>query len=110
MGNIETWVITLIIVITGVVAQFAVNKYQNTEFKKQIEALFKKSDTHSKDIVKLQTQRNQYLTTDKADDVYLRRKEFEQFEKHIDKKFDGIDLLLVKILSMLEIIKKDKHG
>lgn len=102
MGNVEGWVVTLIIVVAGVIAQFAVNKYQNGEFKNQIELLFKKTDDHGGDIVELQTQRSQYLTSDKADDVYLRRKEFEQFEKHIDKRFDGIDQGLGKILSAIE--------
>ncbi len=100
--EIQSWMITLIIVIGGVIAQFAVNKYQNGEFKTQIGVLFTKSDHHAEDLVELKAQRNQYLTTDKADDVYLRRKEFELFEKHIDKRFDGVESGLGKILSHIE--------
>lgn len=87
----ESWYISTAVVICGIIAQFAVNKYQNAEFKKQIDALFNRADKHSEDIVQLQTQKKQYLTIDKADEVYLRRKEFELFEKHIDRRFDTLE-------------------
>lgn len=102
----EGWHLSLAVVICGVIAQFAVNKYQNGEFKKQIDALFNKSDNHAEHIVELQTQRKQYLTAEKADEVYLRIREFERFEKHIDKRFDGVEQSQGKILSILENFNK----
>ena len=111
MFNNQGWFLPLIIIIGGIIAQFAINKYQNGEFKKQIETLFKKTDNHSEDIVELQTQKNQYLTSDKADDVYLRRKEFEQFEKnmekYIDKRFDTLEKGQFKMIEILENRKED---
>ena len=98
----ESWHISSAIVICGIIAQFAVNKYQNAEFKKQIDELFKRADKHTEDIVQLQTQRKQYLTTDKADEVYLRRKEFELFEKHVDRRFDTLENSIARILNHIE--------
>ncbi|AXX93489.1 hypothetical protein CPU12_10015 [Malaciobacter molluscorum LMG 25693] len=98
----QSWYISLAVVICGLIAQFAVNKYQNAEFKKQIDSLFKRADKHSEDIVQLQTQRKQYLTTNRADEVYLRRKEFELFEKHIDRRFDTLEKSISRIINHLE--------
>ncbi len=107
MNGIEGWMITIVIFIFANVAQFAVNKYQNAEFKKQIDSLFRKTDTFAADIVELQTQKSQYLTRDKADEVYLRIREFEKFEKHIDKRFDNIEGGVKEILIALE--KRKSH-
>jgi peptidyl-tRNA hydrolase len=92
----ESWHLSLAVVICGVIAQFAVNKYQNGEFKSNIEKL------------ELQTQRKQYLTSEKADEIYLRIREFERVEKHIDKRFDGIEKTQLRILNILENINKGK--
>lgn len=104
MESNMNWILTTVIVIAGVIAQFAVNKYQNGEFKTQIGLLFQRTNEHNEDIVELQTQRTQYLTGKEADEVYLRRKEFELFEKHIDKRFDGVEHGLGKILNHIEIL------
>ncbi len=102
MSGIEDWMITVIIFVLLNVGQFAVSKYQNTEFKKQIDSLFRKTDTYASDIVELQTQKSQYLTRDKADEVYLRIREFEKFEKHIDKRFDNLEGGVKEILIALD--------
>ncbi|RXJ53764.1 hypothetical protein [Candidatus Marinarcus aquaticus] len=103
----ESWHVSLAVVVCGVIAQFAVNKYQNGEFKKQIDGLFKRADKHSEDIVQLQTQKKQYLTTHRADEVYLRRKEFELFEKHLDRRFDTLDKSVARILNYVEAKYKE---
>ena len=68
----------------------------------RVEASFKKIDTHGEDIRGLQTEKEQFLTAKDADDIYLRIKEFDRFEKHIDKRFDSIEQSMGKILVKLD--------
>ena len=69
---------------------------------KRLEAAFKKLDIHGEDIRALQTEKENFLTAKDADDIYLRIKEFDRFEKHIDKRFDSIESLMGKISSKID--------
>lgn len=91
--------------------QSEANKTKSTELKIEIdrliviqEAMFKKIDAHGEDIRAIQTEKEQFLTSKDADDLYLRIKEFDRFEKHIDKRFDSMESSLGKILVKLDTI------
>lgn len=73
----------------------------------KIDAVFKKLDSQGEDIRGLQTEKEQFLTAKDADDIYLRIKEFDRFEKHIDKRFDSIESLMGKISSKLDNTLKE---
>lgn len=77
-------------------------KKENEILSKRLEASFKKLDTHGEDIRALQTEKENFLTAKDADDIYLRIKEFDRFEKHIDKRFDSIESSMGKILVKLD--------
>lgn len=92
-------------------------KEELKEYKKEVDkdlsalsnrlsTYFKKLDSHGEDIRGLQTEREQFLTAKDADDIYLRIKEFDRFEKHIDKRFDSIESLMGKISNKLDILKE----
>ncbi len=68
----------------------------------RLNVFFKKLDMHGEDIRGLQTEKEQFLTAKNADDIYLRIKEFDRFEKHIDKRFDSIESSMGKILNKLD--------
>lgn len=82
-------------------------KKENEELSKRIDASFKKLDTHGEDIRGLQTEKENFLTAKDADDIYLRIKEFDRFEKHIDKRFDSIESLMGKISNKLDNTLKE---
>ncbi len=81
-------------------------KKEKEELSRRIEAALKKLDSHGEDIRGLQTEREQFLTAKDADDIYLRIKEFDRFEKHIDKRFDSIESLMGKISNKLDTLKE----
>lgn len=77
-------------------------KTTNEHLNKRLDATFKKLDIHGEDIRGLQTEKGNFLTAKDADDIYLRIKEFDRFEKHIDKRFDSIESLMGKISSKID--------
>lgn len=81
-------------------------KKEKEELSRRIDVALKKLDSHGEDIRGLQTEREQFLTAKDADDIYLRIKEFDRFEKHIDKRFDSIESLMGKISNKLDTIKE----
>lgn len=82
-------------------------KKEKEALSKRVDAVFKKLDIHGEDIRGLQTEKEQFLTAKDADDIYLRIKEFDRFEKHIDKRFDSIESLMGKISSKLDTTLKE---
>lgn len=81
-------------------------KKEKEELSRRIDAALKRLDTHGEDIRGLQTEREQFLTAKDADDIYLRIKEFDRFERHIDKRFDSIESLMGKISNKLDTLKE----
>jgi len=97
--------------------QSEANKVSSEETKKELNkdldmlsnrlnVFFKKLDAHGEDIRGLQTEKEQFLTSKDADDLYLRIKEFDRFEKHIDKRFDSMESSMGKILTKLDSLKE----
>lgn len=82
-------------------------KKEKEALAKRVDAAFKKLDAHGEDIRGLQTEKEQFLTAKDADDIYLRIKEFDRFEKHIDKRFDSIESLMGKISNKLDNTLKE---
>ena len=61
-------------------------------------------DTHGDDLVRLNTKAELAITAKEVDEKYLSKEMFRQFEKHIDGRFDSVEISLQQILSF---IKKD---
>ena len=81
----------------GIVATFAIVKYQSGETKKQLgehehdnkrlaEAVFKRLDEHGEAIVALRTKQESTITAKEVADGYVSKELFRQFEKHIDSR------------------------
>jgi len=103
---IESWVITLVGMVVAVVGAGFVNRYQTAESKKHIETLFGRLDKHGDDLVRLNTRSELSVTAKDVDDKYVSKEYFRQFEKHMDKRFDGLETGQGKILSFIEKISR----
>lgn len=77
----------------------------DVKFNEHLKGIYKRLDKHGDDIVRMNSDSKMYMTSKEADDVYLRRKEFEQFEKHIDNRFDQLSQGQGKILDFISNIK-----
>ena len=106
---IESWMISLTIAGAGIIASFAVVKYMANELKRNQEIIFKRMEIHGDDIVALNTMSRLAMTAKDVDDKYVSKELFRQFEKHIDKRFDGLEAGQGKILTFIERMNnKDK--
>jgi hypothetical protein len=66
------------------------------------QALTKKLDFHSENITKLNQQITQAPTMKEVRDEFVSKEMFHQMQKHIDEKFDKLEMGLAKILDKLE--------
>jgi len=66
------------------------------------QALTKKLDLHSENITKLNQQISQAPTMKEVRDEFVSKEMFHQMQKHIDEKFDKLEMGLTKILDKLE--------
>ena len=105
----ESWMISLAIAGAGILSSFAVVKYMADELKRNQESIFKRLDSHGDDLVALNTMSKLAMTAKDVDDKYVSKELFRQFEKHIDKRFDGLEVGQGKILTFIERMNsKDK--
>ena len=100
----ESWMISIGVAAASIIASFAVVKAKAEELKKNQEHIFKRLDSHGDDIVTLNTLSKLAMTAKDVDDKYVSKELFRQFEKHIDKRFDGLEAGQGKILSYIEKI------
>ena len=100
----ESWMISIGVAAASIIASFAVVKSKAEELKKNQEHIFKRLDSHGDDIVTLNTLSKLAMTAKDVDDKYVSKELFRQFEKHIDKRFDGLEAGQGKILSYIEKI------
>jgi len=126
----QGWEISLFIAVSGVVGSFAVirNKVNEGGTKdseqdkrlKELEqfmnekrpllqhlskvenAFGKKLDEHGNSIVELNQKVTQSPTMKEVRDEFVSKEMFKQMEKHIDEKFDRVEMGLSKILEKLE--------
>lgn len=126
----ESWMVSLVIALVGVVSSFAVirqkvneggnkdqeqdkrltelEKFMNEKnpmlnhFSKIEEAYGKKLDNHSRDITELQQKITQTPTMTEARNEFVTKEMFKQMEKHIDEKFDKLESGIEKILNKLD--------
>lgn len=105
----ESWMISIGVAAASIIASFAVVKSKAEELKKNQEHIFKRLDSHGDDIVTLNTLSKLAMTAKDVDDKYVSKELFRQFEKHIDKRFDGLEAGQGKILTFIERMNsKDK--
>lgn len=76
----------------------------NETLHNKLDAYHKRLDIHGDDLVRLNTKAELAITAKEVDEKYLSKEMFRQFEKHIDSRFDGIEVSLQQILNF---IKKD---
>lgn len=98
----ESWMITLGIVLVGLIGNIYITKYIVGELKKNEKTVFDRLEKHGDDIVRLNTRSELAMTAKDVDDKYVSKELFRQFEKHIDKRFDRIEEGQGKILSYIE--------
>ena len=125
----ESWMISLVIAFIGVISSFAVIKQKVNEggskdkeqdhrlkdlekfmnekqpllvhLSKIEHAYGKKLDEHSSAIVAVKEKITQAPTMKEVRDEFVSKEMFKQMEKHIDEKFDRVELGLSKILEKL---------
>jgi len=66
------------------------------------QAITKKLDFHSESITKLNQQITQAPTMKEVKEEFVSKELFKQLEKHIDEKFDKLEMGLSKILEKLD--------
>ncbi len=105
----ESWMISIVIAIVGVVSTFAITKNKVENNDKQIEAIFKilkglgeKVDIHSESLSEHKVMIKSSMTMTQADSKFVSKELFKQMEKHIDEKFDKLENGIEKILTKLE--------
>jgi hypothetical protein len=105
----ESWIISVIIAVVGVISTFAVTKNKVENNDKQIEAIFKmlkgfgeKVDNHSESLSEHKVMIKSSMTMSQADNKYVSKEMFKQMEKHIDGKFETLENGIEKILLKLE--------
>lgn len=114
--GVDGWMISALVVVGGVISQFAINRYQNGEFKNQIKMMTQKQDEFTKfmnektplldhlskiedemrvqvsrqteEIINLRGRVSQAPLMKEVRDEFVSKEIFIQFEKHIDLKFD----------------------
>jgi hypothetical protein len=106
---VESWLLTVFTASSGVVASFALMKYMVGELKRNQEVIFKRLDSHGDDIVKLNTKSELAMTSKDVDEKYVSKELFRQFEKHIDGRFDSLEVGQGKILNFIEQVYKTKN-
>lgn len=117
--SIESWMISVVIALVGVISTFAVykNKVSDSEdrdkkqddrleklekfmnsntpllehLSKSENAIFAKLDKHSSGITTLQQQIGQSPTMKEVRDEFMTKEMFRQVEKHIDNRFDTFE-------------------
>lgn len=104
----ESWIISIVIAIVGVVSTFAITKNKVENNDKQIEAIFKilkdlgeKVDLHSESLSEHKVMIKSSMTMTQADNKFVSKELFKQMEKHIDEKFDKLENGIEKILAKL---------
>ena len=100
--DIEGWMISVVVVIASVIGNIFVIKYMAAESKKDIMEIFSRLDKHGDDIIRLNTKSELAMTAKDVDDKYVSKEIFKQFEKHIDRRFDNLEVGQGKILSFIE--------
>lgn len=126
----EGWIISLAIAVFGIAVSWGVQKSDIAKSKKtdddqdkKIEELQKfmnakepllahlskveescgkKLDFHNADITKLKQEITQVPTMKEVREEFVSKEMFKQMEKHIDEKFDRVEVGLSKILEKLE--------
>lgn len=111
----ESWMISLGIggityIATFVTMKNKVDVHQKTidSQQKTINSLFGRLDKHGDDIVKLNTKSELSMTSKDVDAKYVSKELFRQYEKHIDGRFDRLEVGQGKILSFIEQLQKTK--
>jgi len=127
---IEGWMISLLIAIITLVASYAVMKSNVAKSAKTIDTLVNenkvlndfmtskapllnhlskkenfvdgKIEEMGKEIVEIRTQMAQVPTMKNVRDEFVSKELFRQMEKHMDEKFDGLQVMLMKVLANQE--------
>lgn len=74
----------------------------NDALHSKLDAYHRRMDVHGDDIVRLNTKAELAMTAKEVDEKYVSKELFRQFEKHIDKRFDGLEEGLGQILAYVK--------
>ena len=77
------------------------------DINKTLEKIFERLDRHGDDIVEMKSDSKRYMTSEAVDAKYMSKEMFNQFEKHVDRRFDEIRDGQGKILDFMKELKKE---
>lgn len=100
--NDLSWIVSLLIAVVGVIGVIFVMRYMVSELKKNQDSIYKRLDRHGDDIVALNTRSELAVTAKDVDEKFVSKEIFYQFEKHMDKRFDGLEKGQGKILDFIK--------
>lgn len=116
----ESWMISLgigIITYISVIATMK-NKVENHEKKFESQGTLNKDyydrlEKHGDSIIELSTKFNMSITKESADDKYVSKEYFGQYQKHMDQQFEYVRNDLGKLVDgqekLLTFIRKNSH-
>ena len=114
MEQIESWMISLLISIIGLIAVLAVGKYKTEANERAIEterkarqAIGDKLDKISEEVVAHNARTIGVPTMEDVRKEFVSKEMFRQMEKHIDTKFDDMGKLLNKFSNGQDEILKE---
>lgn len=96
-----SWLISTLIVIISAAGVIFVMRYMVSELKRNQDLIFIRMDKHGDDIVKLNSRAEFAVTAKDVDEKFVSKEFFRQFEKHIDKRFDSLELGQKQILEYI---------
>ncbi len=92
--------------IISLIGAFAVTKYMVSECTRKQGIMEVRLEKHGDDLVSLNTRAELAVTAKDVDEKFVSKELFRQFEKHIDKRFDGLESGQGKILEYIGKIDK----
>ena len=106
----EAWMINTIIGIITIVSSAAIVKHKVETNEKNLgkledkidEDIIKRLNNHGDDLVELITKSELAMTAKDVDNKYVSKEMFNMFQRHIDKRFDGVEQALEQILTSVK--------
>lgn len=114
MGQIESWMVSLIISIVGLIAMISVGKYKTETNERAIEnerkareAIGAKLDKANEELIEHKTKIQNSTTMEDVRKEFVSKEMFRQMEKHIDSKFNDVIKQMDLFMSVQEEILKE---
>jgi len=101
-SSMDSWMISLVIAICGVIAVFAVVRKTTDDNTKRLDGIGTKVDSHSEVLSEHKITLGSSVTMEQVDQKFLTINMFKQYEKHIDQRFGTLEKKLDQVETKLE--------